>query len=73
MKKIVLFFCLTVTLISTSSFTNKEELLAKTCDYKMYNSSGQYLGDWSINVPDNMSCGSKEAKALAVADYNVWN
>ena len=39
----------------------------------MYSANGTFLGTWDINVPDDMSCGSKAAKALAVADYNVWH
>lgn len=59
--------------IITSSFTTKDLILLKQCDYNMYNSIGTYLGSWSMNIPDNVSCGSKAAKALAIADYNVWN
>lgn len=72
MKK--LFICLIATcFVSLSSFSSKDVVHAVQCNYKMYDANGQYLGNWSIWVPDNVSCGSKEAKALAIADYNVWN
>jgi hypothetical protein len=46
---------------------------AKECVYKMYNSEGTFLGFWSVMVPDYVSCGSKKAKDLAIADYNVFH
>lgn len=46
---------------------------AKECIYKMYNSEGTFLGFWSVWVPDHVTCGSKKAKDLAIADYNVFH
>lgn len=43
------------------------------CVYKMCNSEGTFLGFWSVMVPDYVSCGSKKAKELAIADYNVFH
>jgi hypothetical protein len=70
-NKITIFTILTVFMIA-SSFTTKKTTNVKTCYYNMYTTTGTFLGTWSINVPDNVSCGSKEAKALAVADFKVW-
>lgn len=73
MKKIITNFMLIAVFVLTASFTTEELILAKNCSYNVYNANGTFLGTWDINVPDDMSCGSKAAKALAVADYNVWN
>lgn len=62
-----------VIFIFTSSFTSKDVFLAHKCSYKVYSADGTFLGNWDTWVPDDVSCGSSKAKALAVAEYNVWN
>lgn len=63
---------LSVIFITTSSFTITLPPTANHCVYKMYSASGANLGTWDIYVPSNVSCGSKEAKALAIAEFNIW-
>lgn len=71
MKKLT-FGILIVVFTTMSSFTQKEYIY-KICKYNVYSTSGQYLGKWEINVPDNVDCGSKEAKSLAAASYNLYH
>lgn len=72
MKTIKTISLMLVIFISTSSFTTFLQPTANHCVYKMYNSKGEYLGTWDIYVPSNISCGSKEAKALAIAEFNIY-
>lgn len=72
MKTIKTFLLMSVIFISTSSFTTLLQASSNHCVYKMYSASGAYLGTWDIYVPANVSCGSKEAKALAIAEFNIW-
>lgn len=73
MNKIKTILLMLVIFISTSSFTTKEVLLAHECVYKLYSGDGTFLGYWHTWVPDDVSCGSSIAKALAIAEYNVWH
>lgn len=74
MKNVFFGFLATV-FITMSSFTEKEEIVGyHNCYYKMYNSStGQYLGDWYLMLPDDVPCGSTKAKNLAIASYNLYH
>ena len=73
MKKVITSFMMIAVFVITSSFSTKDLIVVKNCSYNMYSANGTFLGTWDINVPDDMSCGSKASKALAVADYNVWH
>ena len=66
------FGLLAIALITLSSFTakNSKELLLKFCNYNIYNAKGEYLGQQSIIVNDETSCGSREAKSIAITAYN---
>lgn len=71
--KNVFWGLLAIVFITMSSFTTNASFFAHTCYYKMYNSRGQYLGDWSLILPDNVPCTSTKAVNLAVASYNLYN
>lgn len=73
MKKVITNFMMIAIFVITSSFSTKDLIEVQTCHYNMYSASGTFLGAWSVNIPEDSSCGSKSAKALAVADYNVWH
>lgn len=66
------FGLIAIGFISLSSFTtkNSKELLMKECTYNMYNASGQYLGQQTISIFEDMSCGSSLAKRIAIDVYN---
>lgn len=72
MKK-YLFGLIAIAFISLSSFItkNSEELMPRNCTYNIYNSQGQYLGQYSIIVNDGTSCGSAGAKSIAIEAYNI--
>lgn len=75
MKNLFLGF-LAIVFISMSSFTsvNNDEIIVHNCTYRMYNASGQYLGNWTLyDVPDNISCGSSTAKQVAIDSYNAFH
>ena len=55
---------------SLSSFTTKDSAELSTCTYNVYNASGQYLGQITIDVLDSMPCGSASTKQLAI---DIWN
>lgn len=77
MKKLFLSLSLGAVLLGSSAFTPREEvkdeiLLVHNCTYRMYNSSGDFIGYWTLyNVPDNVTCGSKVAVDAAIATYNL--
>jgi hypothetical protein len=79
MKKLFLSLSLGAVLLGSSAFTPREEvkdeiLLVHNCTYRMYNSSGQYLGNWTLfDVPDNVACGSAQAKQVAIDSYNAFH
>ncbi len=79
MKKLFLSLSLGAVLLGSSAFASREEvkdeaLLAHNCTYRMYNSSGQYLGNWTLfDVPDNVACGSAQAKQVAITSYNAFH
>ena len=66
------FGLVAIAFISLSSFTTKDskELLLRNCTYRMYNAAGQYLGNQTIIVNDGTSCGSAEAKSIAIDAFN---
>lgn len=72
MNKIKTILLMLVIVISASSFTTLLIPKANHCSYRMYSASGAYLGTWDTYVPSDVSCGSKEAKALAIAEFNIF-
>lgn len=70
--KNLFFGLLAIAFISLSSFTTKNSkgLLLRNCTYNMYNAAGDYLGQQSIIVNDETSCGSSVAKGIAIDAFN---
>ena len=66
------FGLIAIAFISLSSFATKStDVVLHNCTYNMYNASGQFLGQLTLyDVPNNVSCGSSQAKEVAI-DY--WN
>lgn len=57
---------------SLSSFTSidsKDDVLHK-CTYRMYNASGKYLGNLTINMWDFADCSSIYAESVAISAWN---
>lgn len=52
----------------------KQEVFAHDCTYRMSNSSGQYLGDWTLyDCPNDLPCGSQHLIDTAIRTFNERN
>lgn len=71
--KNLMFLFVTVIFFTTSAFTEVTKTIdegSRTCYYDVVNSRGEVIGHvYVTDVPKSVSCGSKAAKAVALA---IW-
>lgn len=64
---------LAIIFITLNSFKSDKSILVEhLCRYRIRNSSGQVIGTIQFNAPDNVSCDSPKAKAVALAMFDVY-
>jgi len=52
----------------------EDDVLSHDCTYRMYTSSGKYLGTWTLyDCPGDLPCGSQHLKETAISTYNDYH